>query len=85
MPDEASQVIRYTIELQIPEGDKKKPWVRMQKLHSHYTGSIGSTLMTDRFKFWHSAQNIHESVQDWEVKVRQASNLCEYGTIIDQM
>ena len=41
--------------------------------------------MTDRFKFWHSAQNMHESVQDWEVKVRQAGNLCEYGAITDQM
>ena len=51
MPDEPLQVIRYTIEPQIPEGDKKKPWVWMQKLRTHYTGSIGSTLMTDRFKF----------------------------------
>ena len=41
--------------------------------------------MTDRFKFWHSAQNIHESVQDWEVKVQQADNLCNYGAITDQM
>ena len=85
MPDEALQVIRYTIEPQIPEGDKKKPWVWMQKLRTHYTGSIGSTLMKDRFKFWHSAQNLHKSVQDWEVKMRQAGNLCEYGAITDQM
>jgi hypothetical protein len=85
MPDEALQVIRYSIEPQIPEGDKKKPWVWMQKLRTHYTGSTGSTVMTDRFKFWHSAQNIHEPVQDWEVKVRQAGNLCEYGAITDQM
>ena len=85
MPDEASQVIRYAIEPQIPEGNKKKPWVWMQKLRTHYTGSIGSTLMTDRFKFWHSAQNMHEPAQDWEVKVRQAGNLCEYGAITDQM
>ena len=85
MPDEALQVIRYTIEPQIPVADKKKPWVWMQKLRTHYTGSIGSSLMTDRFQFWHSSQNNHESVQDLEVKVRQSGNLCEYGAATDQM
>lgn len=81
MPEKALQVIRYTIEPQIPAGDKKKPWVWMNHLRTHYTGSSGSTLMTDRFKFWHASQNSHESVQDWEVKVRQAGNLCEYDRV----
>ena len=85
MPDEALQVIRYTIEPQIAADDKKKPWVWMDKLRTHYTGSSGSSLMTDRFKFWHSSQNTHESVQDWEVKVRQSGNLCQYGTEADHM
>lgn len=85
MPDEALQVIRYTIEPQINAGDKQKPWVWMEKLRIHYTGSIGSSLMTDRFKFWHSQQNPHESVQDWEVRVRQAGNLCNYNAIADEM
>ena len=39
MPDEALQVIRYTIEYQITEKDKKKPWVLMDKLRLHYTGT----------------------------------------------
>ena len=30
MPDEALQVIRYTIEPQITAADKKKPWVWME-------------------------------------------------------
>ena len=64
MPDDALQVIRYTIEPQIAPADKKKPNVWMQKLREHYTGSIGSSLMTDRFKFWHLSQGIHESVQE---------------------
>ena len=32
MPNEALQVIRYTIDPQIPAGDKNKPWIWMQKL-----------------------------------------------------
>ena len=51
LPDEALSVLRYTIEPQIPNDDKKKPWVWMEKLHVHYTGSAGSSLLTDRFKF----------------------------------
>ena len=85
LPDEALQVIRYTIEPSIPEPDKKKPWVWMESLRTHYTGTSGSTLMTDRFKFWHSSQNQNETVQEWEVKIRQAGSLCEYGNITDIM
>ena len=85
MPDEALQIIRYTIEPQIAAADKNKPWVWMQKLREHYTGSIGSSLMTDRFKFWQSSQSSSESVQDWEVKVRQSGSLCEYQAMTDEM
>ena len=85
MPDEALQVIRYTIEPQIADRDKTKPWVWMEKLRTHYTGSVGSALMTDRFKFWNMSQTSHESVQDWEVKVRQAGSLCEYAALMDEM
>ena len=85
MPDEALQVIRYTIDPQIPAANKNKPWEWMAKLRTHFTGSLGSSLMTDRFKFWHSSQNTHETVQDWEVKVRQAGNLCSYGAVEDEM
>ena len=84
MPDEALQVIRYTIDPQIPEADKLKPWIWMEKLRVHYTGSIGSSLLSDRFKFWKLNQALYETVQDWEVKVRQAGNLCEYAPISDK-
>ena len=57
----------------------------MQKLQTHYTGSIGSTLMTDRFKFWHLSQSTHETAKDWEVKVRQTGNLCDYGAATNQI
>jgi len=46
MPDEALQVVRYTIELQIDNADKKK-----EKLRTHCTHTSGSTLMTDRLSF----------------------------------
>ena len=85
MPGKAIQVIRYTIDPQISATDKNKPWIWMEKLSIHYTGSVGNSLMTDRFKFWHSHQNPHELVQDWEVRVRQAGNLCSYGAVTDQM
>ena len=85
MPDEALQVIRYTIIPQIQEADIAKPWVWMEKLRTHYTGTAGSSLMTDRFKFWSLSQSPHESVQDWEVKVRQAGSLCEYAANSDEM
>ena len=85
MPDEALQVIRYTIDPQIRIADKKKLWIWMSKQREHFTGSIGNSQMTDRFKFWHSSQSLHESVQDWEVKVRRAGNLCNYNEVADEM
>ena len=52
MPDEALQVIRYTIEPQIAIDNRAKPWIWMEKLRLHYTGSTGSSFLADRFKFW---------------------------------
>ncbi|XP_048580708.1 uncharacterized protein LOC116606358 [Nematostella vectensis] len=57
----------------------------MEKLRAHYTGTTGSSLLTDRFKFWTSCQRKHESIQEWEVKVRQASSLCGYGKLNDEL
>ena len=85
MPDEALQVIRYTIEPQIAADDQKKPWIWMEKLRLHYTGSIGSSPLADRFKFWNTQQSPHESVQEWEVKVRQTGSLCSYNALTDEM
>ena len=82
MPDEALSVIRYTIESQIPAADKLKPWIRMERLRNHYAGSVDSTVLSDRFTFWNLQQNVHDSVQDWEVKVRQAVGV---NTILWQM
>ena len=85
LPDEALFVLRNTIEPQIPTVDKNKPWVWMEKLRAHYRGFTGSSLLTDRFKFWMSSQASHESIQEWEVKVRQASSLCAYGELTDEL
>ena len=49
------------------------------------TRSTRSSLLTDRFKFWTSSQTSHESIQEWEVKVRQASSLCAYGELTDEL
>ena len=73
------------MEPQISTDDKKKPWVWMEKLRAHYTGTSGSLLLTDRFKFWTPSEASHESTKEWEVKVRQASNLCAYGDLTDEL
>ena len=57
MPDEALQVIHYTIDPQIDANDKTKHWVWMEKLKQHYTGTTGSSLMTDYFIFWTSTRD----------------------------
>ena len=85
LPDEALSVLRYTIEPEIPTVDKNKPWVWIEKLCAHYTGSTGSSLLTDHLKFWMSSQASHESIQEWEVKVRPASSLCAYGELTDEL
>ena len=36
-------------------------------------------------KFWNTQQSQHESVQEWEVKVRQAGSLCSYNALTDEM
>ncbi len=79
LPDEALSVVRYKIEPEIATTDKEKPWIWMEKLKIHYTGASGSALLPDRFKFWHITQKPHESIQEWEVRIRQASSLCEYA------
>ena len=63
----------------------KKPWIWMDKLRLHHTGSIGSSLLADRFKFRNIQQSPNESVQEWEVKVRQAGSLCSYNALSDEM
>jgi hypothetical protein len=85
LPDDALQVVRYTIEPQIGTDDKQKPWVWMQKLRDHYTGSTGSSLLANRYQFWNIGQAPNESVQDWEVKVRQYGSLCDYTNHRDEM
>ena len=52
MPDETLQVIRYSIEPQIPVADKAKPWVWMDRLRIHYTGTATSSLLTDAPSGW---------------------------------
>lgn len=85
LPDEALSILRYTIDPQITDEEKNKPWIWMEKLRAHYTGTTGSSLLTDRFKFWTSCQAKHESIQEWEVKVRQAGSLCGYGALNDEL
>lgn len=57
----------------------------MEKLRTHYTGSKESSLLTDSFNFWTSSRASHESIQEWEVKVRQASSLCAYSELTDEL
>ena len=85
MLDEALQVVRYSIETQIPADDRKKPWLWMDKPGLYYTGSIRSSLLADRFTFWNTQQSPHESIQEWEVKVRQAGSLSLYDALSDEM
>ncbi len=85
LPDEALQVVRYTIEPQIPATDKQKPWVWMNKLREHFTGSTGSSILANRYQFWNIEQSPNESIQDWEVKVRQCGSLCDYTAYRDEM
>lgn len=85
MPDEALKIIRYEIDPQISSEDKKKPWVWMEKLSEHFTKPIKSSLMTDRYAFWNLSQKKHESIQNWELRVRQTGNLCRYGNIADEL
>ena len=44
LPDEALSVVRYSVKSQIPDEDKRRPWIWMHKLRAHYTGSTGSSL-----------------------------------------
>ena len=54
----------------------------MAKLRIHYTGSTGSSILADRFKFWGHNQTLTESVQ---VRTRQAGSLYSYATLSDKM
>ena len=80
IPDEALQVIRDTIEPQIADADKKKPWIWIKHMRLHYSGSTATSLMADHFKFWTTNQTGHETVQDREKRIPQISSLCDYGS-----
>ena len=84
LPDETLSLLRYSIDPQIPEPDKGKPWKWIILLRSHYTGSH-STKLTDRYIFSAMQQSPTESVQEWEIRVRQAGALCEYGQMNDEL
>lgn len=43
LPDEALSALRCTIEPQIADDDKKKPWIWMDKLCALYTGTDSSS------------------------------------------
>ena len=81
MPDEALSVIRYTIEPQILPADRLKPWIWLEKLREHYVGTSGGTVLSDRYSFWELKQLASQSIQDWEVTVRQSGSLCEYESM----
>ena len=85
MPDEALQVIRYSIEPEIAAPDKKKPWVWLDRLRAHYAGTAASSLLSDRFTFWMATQSARESVQEWETHVRRDCSLCDYAALADEM
>lgn len=74
-----------TIEPQISDEGKNKPWVWMDKLRAHYTGTTGSSVLTDWFMFWASFQGPHESIQEWEVKVRHIDSLCCYSELRNEL
>jgi hypothetical protein len=63
MPDEVFQMLRYTIEPHISADDKMKAWIWMDRLHSHYTGTSGSCLMADRFKFGTQPMELLETAE----------------------
>ena len=37
------------------------------------------------FEFWNTHQNAHESLQEWEVGIKQAGSLCAYDALNDEM
>ena len=57
----------------------------MERLRNHYAGSVDSTVLPDSFTFWNPRQNVQDSIQDWEVKVRQAGGWCEYDTTAGEL
>ena len=85
LPDETLSLMRYTIApLFTADEDKKKPWLWVKHLKTHYTGSCSSKL-TDRYNFSALNQSSSESMKEWEIKVRQAGHLCEYGNMTDEL
>ena len=85
LPDETLSLMRYTIApLITSDDDKKKSWIWLQHLRTHYTGSCSSKL-TDRYNFSALNQSSAESMKEWEIKVRQAGHLCEYGNMTDEL
>ncbi len=84
LPDDTLSVLRHTITPQVPEADRKKPWVWMERLRIYYTGAASSKL-THRFTFSHMGQKPNESVMIWESRVRQSSSLCQYKSMTDEL
>ena len=83
LSDETLNIVQYIIEPAISEDDKLKPWVWMQKLSMHIEGE--DTVMSDRYEFHEKKQFSHESIAEWEARVRQTAAPLEYKEMSDQI
>ena len=78
MPDEVLKVIRYTIDPQIIPAVKRNHgygWRILYALHRHIR--FHPLTVVNVGMFAHT-----ETIQDWEVRIRQAGSLCEYGNLL---
>lgn len=72
---------------QITTDEEQNPWIWMEKLLLHFTRLDGSSLLADGFNSNSSQsthQSPHESIEEWDVKVRQAGSLCLCNALTDE-
>jgi hypothetical protein len=69
--------------LQLSEADMKDPAVILAKLQDHFVPV--RNILYERYIFHNTEQQVHETIDQFLIKLRQLAEPCNFGTLEDEM
>ena len=69
--------------LQLSEADMKDPAIILAKLQDHFVPL--RNILYERYIFHNTEQQIHETIDQFLIKLRQLAEPCNFGTLEDEM
>ncbi|CAB4009568.1 Hypothetical predicted protein, partial [Paramuricea clavata] len=69
--------------LQLSEADMKDPAIILAKLQDHFVPV--RNILYERYIFHNTEQQVHETIDQFLIKLRQLAEPCNFGTLEDEM